>query len=91
MATERAWWSLRDHRIEILWGAFALANLAVMSLVPRWETVPFHFIWVSLTIVFGYRVWRTRPTALVLTTVMAVTGLSIWIAVGDGEQVFTKQ
>jgi hypothetical protein len=39
-------------------GAFALANLVAMWLVPTWETMPFHFIWVSLTLVYGFRVWN---------------------------------
>jgi two-component system, OmpR family, sensor kinase len=39
-------------------GAFALANLGAMWLVPTWETVPFHFIWVSLALVYGFRVWN---------------------------------
>ena len=28
----------------------------------RGRRVPFHFIWVSLTVLYGFRVWRTRPT-----------------------------
>ena len=27
-----------------------------------WETIPFHFIWVSLTLLYGFRVWAARPT-----------------------------
>jgi len=45
-----------------------------MALVPQWETVPFHFIWVSLTIVYGYRVWGSFETSLVLTAVVIATG-----------------
>ncbi|MEP6972816.1 MAG: HAMP domain-containing sensor histidine kinase [Actinomycetota bacterium] len=60
---------------------FTIANLAAMLLIPDWETVPFHFIWVSLTILYGFRVWRTRPTVVVLTLVMATTGVLIYIDV----------
>ena len=57
--------SSRDRRhqllasgwLDVAWVVFAVANLVAMALVPEWETVPFHFIWVSLTIVYGYRVW----------------------------------
>jgi plastocyanin len=38
-----------------------------MALAPEWETVPFHFIWVSLTVLYGYRVWGPRVTAGLLT------------------------
>ena len=42
---------------DLAWVVFALANLVAMVLVPEWETVPFHFIWVSLTLLYGFRVW----------------------------------
>jgi len=69
--------SLRRNRVEFAWGLFALANLAAMRALPGWETIPFHFVWVSLTIVYGFRVWRPRRTALVLVTVMFATGALI--------------
>jgi signal transduction histidine kinase len=43
--------------------------------------VPFHFIWVSLTILYGFRVWKARPTGVILTFVMVLTGTLIWIDV----------
>jgi two-component system OmpR family sensor kinase len=60
--------------VDVAWVAFAAANLVAMALVPQWETVPFHFIWVSLTLVYGYRVWGSFQTALALTAVVASTG-----------------
>ncbi len=61
-------------RLDLVWVGFALANLVAMALAPEWETVPFHFIWVSLTLLYGYRVWGSTQTALVLTAVVAATG-----------------
>jgi signal transduction histidine kinase len=61
--------------VDVAWVAFAAANLVAMALVPQWETVPFHFIWVSLTLVYGYRVWKSFQTALVLTAVVLSTGV----------------
>ena len=60
--------------LDVAWVVFAVANLVAMALVPQWETVPFHFIWVSLTIVYGYRVWGSFQTSLVLTAVVVATG-----------------
>jgi signal transduction histidine kinase len=60
--------------LDVAWVVFAVANLVAMALVPQWETVPFHFIWVSLTIVYGYRVWGSFQTSLVLTSVVVATG-----------------
>src|SRR5262249_36842918 len=64
------WW-------DIAWVAFSILNLAAMALLPDWETVPFHFIWVSLTVLYGFRVWKTRPTLGVLAVVMGTTGFFI--------------
>jgi signal transduction histidine kinase len=61
--------------VDVAWVAFAAANLVAMALVPQWETVPFHFIWVSLTLVYGYRVWESFQTALALTAVVVCTGV----------------
>jgi two-component system OmpR family sensor kinase len=60
--------------LDLVWVGFALANLVAMALAPRWETVPFHFIWVSLTILYGYRVWEPRVTAALLAAVVVSTG-----------------
>jgi signal transduction histidine kinase len=60
--------------LDVAWVVFAVANLVAMALVPQWETVPFHFIWVSLTLVYGYRVWGSFQTSLVLTSVVVATG-----------------
>lgn len=55
--TDRFGWPLRRRWLDLVWVGFALANLVAMALAPEWETVPFHFIWVSLTVLYGYRVW----------------------------------
>jgi signal transduction histidine kinase len=40
---------------------------------PELETIPFHLIWISLTILYGFRVWPLRRTALVLAVVCAAS------------------
>jgi signal transduction histidine kinase len=67
-------WPPRRLWLDLVWVGFALANLVAMALVPRWDTVPFHFIWVSLTLLYGYRVWEPRVTAGLLAAVVASTG-----------------
>jgi signal transduction histidine kinase len=64
----------RRNAVEVAWGTFALANLAAMLAWPNWETIPFHFIWVSLTLVYGFRIWRPTPTYAVLGLVMLGSG-----------------
>jgi signal transduction histidine kinase len=80
--------SLRRNPIEVAWGAFATANLVAMSVWPGWETIPFHFIWISLTLVFGFRVWRSTPTYLTLLVVVAATGALIFEDAFTGEQLW---
>jgi len=72
--------------IDVAWVLFSVANLVAMLLFPAWETVPFHFIWVSLTLLYGFRVWSVRPTLLVLACVMVSTALLIGIEVTHGDQ-----
>ena len=69
---------MRKYGIEIAWALFAAANLGVMIAWPSWETIPFHFVWISLTLVYGFRVWSPPATAAVLGVVIATTGASIF-------------
>ncbi len=55
---------------------------------PSWETVPFHFIWISLTIVYGFRVWGSTATGVVLALVAVTTGGLILNDAYTGEQLW---
>ena len=80
--------SLRLKTLELGWGAFAAANLAAMALWPSWETIPFHFIWVSLTLLYGFSVWRPPITSFVLAAVAVTTGALILADAFHGEQLW---
>jgi signal transduction histidine kinase len=82
--------TLRKHWLEIAWFAFAAANVVVIVALTRWETIPFHFVWVSLTLLYGFRVWRPRTTAVVLGIVMVVTGAAITWTVVRGHELFDE-
>ncbi|MGH2858733.1 MAG: sensor histidine kinase, partial [Solirubrobacteraceae bacterium] len=79
---------LRERRVELAWVAFAAINYTAMIAWPSWETIPFHFVWISLTLLYGFRVWATRPTLLVLACVMAMTGASIGLDAFQGIQLW---
>jgi signal transduction histidine kinase len=81
MPTDRVEWPNRVRWFDVAWVLFALANLVAMTMFPEWETVPFHFIWVSLTILYGFRVWSVRPTLSVLAAVIVTTGFFIGLDV----------
>ncbi len=68
---------LRSGLPELAWLLFAVANVLAMFALHGWQTVPFHFIWVSLTILYGFRRWSLRRTAIVLGLVSAATGAAL--------------
>jgi signal transduction histidine kinase len=78
--------ALPRRTVELAWALFAAANIAAMVRWETWETIPFHFIWVSLTLLYGFRVWRPAPTLLVLATVAGVTAVLITFDVHHGTQ-----
>jgi signal transduction histidine kinase len=87
MPADRWEWPLRRvDWLDAAWVAFTAANLVAMIRFPTWETVPFHFIWVSLTLLYGFRVWRVRPTMWVLAAIMLATGSFIYLDVRSAAQ-----
>jgi two-component system OmpR family sensor kinase len=77
---------LRPVAPDIAWAAFAGLNLVAMRLLPGWQTVPFLAIWVSLTVIYGFRLWRLQPTILTLAAVTLATGGIIGVQVLKGQQ-----
>jgi two-component system OmpR family sensor kinase len=67
----------RDRRGEVAWGAFCAGCAIAMLLLPEWQTVPFHWIWITLTFLYGFRRWTTGQTAGVLAAVSAVTAIAM--------------
>jgi signal transduction histidine kinase len=78
--------TLRRHWVEVAWAGFALANVAVIVLLSHWETIPFHFVWVSLTLVYGFRLWRLRTTMVVLLVVIVATGAALALSIARGHE-----
>jgi signal transduction histidine kinase len=67
--------------IDAAWAVFAAANLFEIYRMANWETIPFHFIWISLTLVYGFRSWPLGPTAWLLAVVMVATAAGIGLDV----------
>jgi signal transduction histidine kinase len=80
--------SLPLRAVDAFWAFFALANLVAMAIWPSWETIPFHFIWVSLTLVYGFRVWPLPATTAVLAVVAVSTGILILSDAFNGSQLW---
>jgi signal transduction histidine kinase len=79
---------LRRNWPEAAWAAFAIANFVAMSFWPSWETIPFHFVWISLTLLYGFRIWPVATTYLTLAAVVTVTGGLILRDAFSGEQLW---
>jgi signal transduction histidine kinase len=79
-------WRPSSHRLwpELLWAVFAAVNLLAVALVPRLVPIPFHFIWISLMLLYGIRAWRLRATFLALAAVMVTSGVAIAISIAAG-------
>jgi signal transduction histidine kinase len=79
-------WPWRVAWVDVAWALFSVANLFFILVFAHWETIPFHFIWISLTLLYGFRVWATRPTLWVLAVVMMTTFAAIGWDVYEGAQ-----
>jgi signal transduction histidine kinase len=62
------------HLVDALFAVLVLLLLLVMIKAASWETVPYHVIFVSLAVVYGFRVWSVGTTGAVLVTLTVVTG-----------------
>jgi len=80
------WSSKRFLWIDVAWGVFAVLNLGAIYVFAAWETVPFHFIWVSLTILYGFRVWRMKSTLMVLGVIIVATAVPLAIDISRRAQ-----
>jgi signal transduction histidine kinase len=72
--------------VDIVWAVFVGVNLLGMREMGAWSTVPFLVIWVSLTLVYGFRMWRLQPAILSVAVVTLATGGIIVAQVVDGQQ-----
>ncbi|MGW4383232.1 sensor histidine kinase [Kitasatospora sp. NPDC004531] len=63
-----------ERRLFAGWVAFAVLSHLVLLVVPDLETVAFHLVWISMSVVYGLQSWSTRRTAVVLAAVTLATG-----------------
>jgi len=81
---------LRRYRLELAWVLFVAVNYAAMVAWPNWQTVPFYLVWISLTLLYGLKVWPLRPTLIVLVAVMVLTGVPTAMHAMGGADVAQK-
>ncbi len=76
----------RAYWVDLAWVVFIGLNLLAMRLIPAWQTIPFLIIWVSLTTIYGFRLWRLGSTVLTVAVVTLATGGVIGWQVLRGKQ-----
>ena len=64
----------RLHPLDLVWAAFSIAMFGCMVLVPDLLTIPYHLIFLSLTLMYGFRLWRPHTISIVLLVITVVTG-----------------
>jgi signal transduction histidine kinase len=63
-----------------------MLGLAGILIFARWEAVPFHLIWISFALLYGFRIRGTRPTLWVLAAMIATTFAAVAVDVARGAQ-----
>jgi signal transduction histidine kinase len=86
MRADRVLQLARAYWVDIAWAGFIGLNLLAMRLIPEWQTIPFLIIWVSLTAIYGFRLWRLGSTVLTVVIVTLSTGGLIGWQVLRGEE-----
>jgi two-component system, OmpR family, sensor kinase len=74
--------SRAEGRVFLLWSVFAVVNTALMYALPGSETIPFHFVWISLALVYGLSPWSSLRTLIVLVLVCVGTGFALILSAG---------
>jgi signal transduction histidine kinase len=64
--------------IDGLLAVYMVAMLFLMQIMIEREVIPYHLLFLGLTLVYGFRVWPLVPTLLVTLVITAATG---WILV----------
>lgn len=67
--------SSRARRLVLVgWAVFAAVNAWLMWTFPGVESIPFHFVWISIALVFGATTWPLLSMMTALAAVALATG-----------------
>jgi signal transduction histidine kinase len=70
--------------IDVVLAVFSVTMLVAMVAMPGQETIPYHLMFLAVTLVYGFRVWPMGPTALVIAAATLVTGAIFWVHYREG-------
>jgi signal transduction histidine kinase len=80
----------RPGLLDTAWAVFAVVSLIMIVVFPCWDTIPFHLIWMTFTLLYGFRTWAALPTLWVLALVIATTGAAMGFDVARGTEAFAE-
>lgn len=66
------------------WIVTAAVNIALMYVLPGLETVPFHLVWIGLSLVYGFTTWRPLGMVVALVAVAVTTGYILVLRARQG-------
>lgn len=62
---------------EVAWLMLWLVCVTAMVVFPQWQVVPFDTIWISLALLYGFRLWPSRRTLALTATAVATTAAAL--------------
>jgi signal transduction histidine kinase len=65
--------------VDVVLAVVVLALLLAMVLTPGEETIPFHLVFLAITLVYGFRVWPMKPTMVVVAAITVVSGTVMYL------------
>ena len=77
---------LRRYWLEAAWLAFAAVNVVAIVTLGYGETVPFHFIFLSFTILYCLRPWALGLTVVFVVANALISGIPLYFSVRHGPQ-----
>ncbi|MET8701468.1 HAMP domain-containing sensor histidine kinase [Kitasatospora sp. NPDC004723] len=84
MPAERGRPVFAGRRLFAGWVLFAGGSQLLLFVEPALETLVFHLVWISMSIVYGLQNWSVRRTSAVLAVVTLVTGAALGRFVAQG-------
>ena len=62
------------YRLFVPWVAVSIWCVLLMAAVPGGEVIPFHAIWISFALFYGFEPWPLRPTVAALSLLAVASG-----------------
>jgi signal transduction histidine kinase len=72
--------------LDLAWVLLWILGLAGIVIFARWEAIPFHLIWITFALLYGFRIRRTKPTFWVLAAMVVTTFAAVGLDVSRGTQ-----